>query len=1165
MIKNVLFLLISLLFVSSVVHAGGMYFIQNKGQWDSDILYRTEVPGGFLFLKKQSLVYVFYDAAKVAALHGKRSGLNDAVSLHGVTKNADASKPNSLKTPDLNGIAAHGVEVKMLNASATVSHKATRPVKSQFNYFLGNDSQSWASNVQAFEEVRYENIYPGIDMRIYMHEFTLKYEFILQPSSNADAIALKYEGASDLSLSEEGQVIIKTPLTSFKEAVPYSFQQVGKRSIEVKSKFVLKDGNTVHFELPDGYNKSEKLVIDPELIFSTYSGSAADNWGHTATYDDDGNLYSGGTVFGSNFPTTTGAYQVRFQGMVDVAIMKFSPDGSNLLYATYLGGNNTDIPNSLIVNSKKELVVLGTTASLNFPVTATAFQKTFGGGTAVFPISGLDMPNGSDIFIAKLSTDGKQLLASTFIGGRGNDGLSTEEKVTVKNYGDSFRGEVVVDKDDNIVAVTSTTSVNFPLRNPVQSTLSGRQDGVLFKLTTNLNTLLWSTYVGGNEYDAAFSVKVASTGDTYLTGITQSTNLAVHTTAIQPKLKGDEDAFIARYSNEKLAGITYLGTDSSDGAYLLDLDKSGNVFVYGVTYGSYPVSSGVYSNAKSGQFIHALSADLSKTVFSTVIGSGRGTPDISPTAFLVNECGNIYIAGWGGNVNIVSSHNLASNTNGMVVTPDAIQSQTNGNNFYIAILEEGAKSLLYATYFGSLDRSGNAQGDHVDGGTSRFDKNGVIYHATCACGGSHFPVTSQAWSRTNKSENCNNAAFKIDIDRLKADFDVYEGDKKDVLSGCAPLTLSFENTSEGGIDYLWDVNGSTISREENGGEFVFRTPGEYTVTLRAFNRLSCKRVDVAQKKIVVGTINANVTADTTVCENTTLKLSASGGSSYKWSPSKGMSDSTSSSPTILINESGTYSVEISNAEGCKVTRQVKVNVEKKADFVEMPDTEVCAGASTILSVAGGATKFRWLAATGLPETFGNSVTVQPESTTTYTVEALYADGCKPIRQITVKVDRSYEPDFEIVRSGESCNEPFSYGMVNKTNNATKHEWDLGVGNTVNDISIENYIYETPGEYIVTLTSYNAAGCALSATKKLNAEPPFILANVITPNGDGKNDFFQVPVAQSSLEIYNRWGKKIFTSADYKNDWGKGISNGTYYYVVKTPNGNNCKGWIEVLE
>lgn len=400
-----------------------------------------------------------------------------------------------------------------------------------------------------------------------------------------------------------------------------------------------------------------------------------------------------------------------------------------------------------------------------------------------------------------------------------------------------------------MIVVSTTNSPNFPIVNSLQNKLGGRQDGILSKFSSDLNSLIVSTYVGGNEYDATFSVKLALNEDIYVTGITQSTNLAVHATAFQSKLNGTEDAFIARFSADKLTGMTYLGTDKADGAYLLDLDQSGNVYVYGLSQGNYPVSSGVYSNAESGQFIHELDGNLSKSVFSTVIGSGRGTPDISPTAFLVNECGNIYIAGWGGNVNYGTGHNLASSTVGLKVTQDAIQTVTNGNNFYIAILETGAKTLLYATYFGNTSHNTNISGDHVDGGTSRFDKNGVIYHATCACGGSNFPVTPQAWSKTNNSPNCNNAAFKIDIDRLKADFDVYEGTTKNVLRGCAPLSLSFVNTSEGGVDYIWEVQGNTISREGEQAEYIFKTPGEYTVTLKAYNRLTCKRVDIAQKPL----------------------------------------------------------------------------------------------------------------------------------------------------------------------------------------------------------------------------------------------------------------------------------------------------------------------------
>lgn len=1148
--KNLLLFLSTLLTLAHSSWAGGMYFVQNKGQWDSDILFRTEVPGGFLFLKKQSLLYVFYDAAKVSSLHvhDKQSG----------------SKSSSKPIKDIENLDAHGVEVLFKNASPNVKLSSLKAIPTSFNYFVGNDPDKWAHDVQAYSEIVYEGIYEGIDMRMYMHGTSLKYEFIVQPRANSAAIQLKYEGAKSLVLNDKGQVLVETPLGSFKESVPYSFQPVNNGNKEVESKFELSSDNILRFSLPKGYDKNQKLVIDPELVFSTYSGSTSDNWGHTATYDDEGNLYSGGTVFGSSFPITRGAYQVKFQGLVDVGILKFSPDGSNLLYATFLGGSYRDIPTSLIVNKNKELVILGTTSSKDFPLTGTAFQKVFGGGTNILPISGLELENGSDIFLSKLSANGQQLTASTYLGGSGNDGVSTEANVKVKNYGDAFRGEVVVDQNENIIIVSSTNSKNFPLKNAEQNSLAGRQDGVVAMFSSNLSQLLWSTYVGGDGYDALFSVKVNEQGGIYTTGITQSTNLPFPSNAYQPKLKGAEDGFVVKFVNQKVASGTYLGTDKEDGAYLVDLDKAGNVYVLGLSYGIYPVSNGVYSHPKSNQFIHSLTQDLTQSNFSTVIGSGRGTPDISPTAFLVNECGNIYIAGWGGNVNTQEHHNDLSSTNGLVVTPDAMQKETNGSNFYIAILEEGAKSLLYATFFGGLDRSGRNAGDHVDGGTSRFDKNGVIYHATCACGGSFFPTTPGVWSVTNKSENCNNAAFKIDIDRLKADFDVYQGTKKGVTGGCAPLKLTFENMSEGGIEYLWDVNGQTISRTDEGGDYTFTQPGEYMVTLKAYNRLSCKRVDIAQKKIVISTLDVATMPDTSVCENTSLKLWAKGGTSYKWTPATGLDNPSSANPTVVVQKSDVYSVEISNGE-CKVTRQVKVNVGEKTDFVAMPDEEVCLGESKVLTVTGKAEKYKWLAAPGLPETYGNSVTVKPEETTIYQIEGIYEDGCRPLREIKLTVDKSYTPNFEVIKLAESCDEPVRYTMKNTTTRAARQEWNLGVGNTIDQQSIENYEFETPGEYTISLTTFNAAGCSLTSTQKITVEPKFELTNVITPNGDGKNDTFVVPVSNSKLEVFNRWGKSVFNANNYSDNWGKGVAPGTYFYVVETPNGKRCKGWIEVLK
>jgi gliding motility-associated-like protein len=1209
------------------VLAEGLRFIQNRGQWDREVLYRADLPGGFLFLKKQSLVYVLYDAGQVAAQH------------------ANTPLAESGKVPPPASVRAHGVEVHFDGSSSAVTLQSRQQQPERFSYFLGSDASRWSSDVSAFGEVLYKNLYPGIDLRVFAYQSTLKYEFLVQPGADASRIALRYEGASGLTTNEHGQLVVETSVGAYKEAKPYTFQVVNQRTREVPSRFSL-EGTLLRFLLPNDYDHSHPLTIDPELIFSSYSGSLSDNWGHTATYDADGNLYSGGTVFGASFPVTVGAYRVQYAGMVDVSLMKFSPDGKDLLYGTFMGGSTTDIPNSLIVNSKGELLVYGTTGSSNFPTTPNAFQRTFGGGAGIIPISGLELPNGCDIFVARLSADGRQLLASTYVGGNGNDGLSSVVNVIIRNYGDSFRGEIVVDQQDNVLVASSTNSDNFPTRDAVQAKLLGRQDAVIMQLSPDLGTLQWSTYFGGSDFEAAFSLKPTPGGDLFVTGITKSTDLPVRPGAYQSELKGTEDGYIAHFKDKKLVQVSYLGTDASDGAYLLDLDPSGNVYVFGLTRGEYPVSGGVYSNARSGQFVHALDPTLSRTIFSTVIGSGRNVPDISPTAFLVNECGNIYLAGWGGAVNVLTNHNQASSTNGMPVTTDALQRTTSGSNFYVAILEAGAKSLLYGTYFGSVPNPNPDldRGDHVDGGTSRFSKNGVIYHATCACGGTRFPTTPQAWSQTNRSNNCNNAAFKIDIDLLKADFDVYEGTKKDVVQGCAPLALNFLNTSVGGVEYIWQVNGSGFSRDAKESAFTFTRAGEYTVTLQAFNRLTCKRVDIATRKIRVSSLDVVVKGDTTVCKNNPVPLSVAGGTQYKWTPALGLSNPLGNAPVATVAQTTEFKVEVSDGSGCIVTRSVTVTIDDskpdfkttenvsicsgqsvelkasggarafswsppatlsgtsgptvtakpgqtvtytveaeyadgcrpqkqitvtvnddKPDFRVSPDTLICAGQPVLLQASGQAVKYNWFAE-GVPGALnGTSVTVNPTQTTTYLVEGEYADGCRPQKRITVRVDRSYEPAFEIARSGAACNEPVSYQFLNQTSNAERYEWKVGGGRAFSSKNVESQVYESPGAYVVTLTAYNRAGCALSVSRNLVAEPPLVLPNVITPNGDGKNDTFVVPVANSAIEIYNRWGKRLLKTEDYQNDWGANITNGTYLYEITTPQGGRCKGWIQVLE
>ena len=228
------------------------------------------------------------------------------------------------------------------------------------------------------------------------------------------------------------------------------------------------------------------------------------------------------------------------------------------------------------------------------------------------------------------------------------------------------------------------------------------------------------------------------------------------------------DGFILKFQNSIPYTIekgTYVGTSHYDQIYGIQVDDADNVYVMGLSLGgTFPVTPGVYSNPHSSQFVMKLDSNLSTDLVSTVYGSGDTIhSNISPVAFMVDTCGNIYISGWGGNLTLASAH--SGFCFGMPVTADAYQSTTDGADFYFIVFGSEMSYLKYATFYGRNSGTTYWEGEHVDGGTSRFDKNGVIYQAICAnCGGpssTPFPTTSGSWATLDGSINCNEAALKI--------------------------------------------------------------------------------------------------------------------------------------------------------------------------------------------------------------------------------------------------------------------------------------------------------------------------------------------------------------------------------------------------------------------
>ncbi|MEM9858978.1 MAG: PKD domain-containing protein [Bacteroidota bacterium] len=721
------------------------------------------------------------------------------------------------------------------------------------------------------------------------------------------------------------------------------------------------DGNHVSFDFPTGYESEYELVIDPILIFSTYSGSTYDNWGNTATFDSLGNLYSGGMVTTSNggdsFPITSGAHQTVFGGGVwDAAILKYDSAGRQLLYATYLGGTGNEIPQSLVVDNNGDLLILGTTSSFDFPVTNGSIFK---GGSNIQPLGGVDFSSGTDLFVSKLSADGSQLVASTFLGGTQNDGVnfisgrlnapssSKQESPLARNYGDQLRGDIFADKDNNVYVATNSLSPDFLNdENALNSFQGGNLDAILVKMVPDL-TVSWSRFIGGSGDDAAYSVKVNSSNEVVISGGTTSNNLTGMSSGWQPTNVGGIDGWIQKFGSDgsALSQGTYLGTTSYDQSYFIDIDTDDNIFTFGQTQGTFPVVGDVYVERNGGQFLQKYSSDLSQLLLSTTFGSGSNQPNISPTAFLVNECNNIYFAGWGGATNqaririgteTFTRNFVGGSTFGLTVSNDAIDRITSGNDFYLMVLSGDAKEFLYGTFLG-----GSQSNTHVDGGTSRFDKNGIVYHSVCAgCNEfeDDFPATPGAFSETNNSGNCNNAAFKFDLASLRARFNTNTimFNNPGISRICLGDPLVFENQSIGGELFEWDFDDGSPILFRSDTTFIpytYLTAGTFRVKLIATDPNTCIAIDSTFKTVQVSDPSFFVMDDVTICDGEDLQLLASGALRYTWISEDSTFQSNLASPTVRPIRYTRYFVQLDFAECSKVdTVEVEVIPQLIADF-----------------------------------------------------------------------------------------------------------------------------------------------------------------------------------------------------------------------------------------
>lgn len=1145
----------SLLITSNLLgHDNELHFIQNKGQWPSQVNFRADVPGGKIWLENNKISYQFI---KYPNNHA----------------NFNPSEENIVKQ--------HVVWAEFKDINTNFSVKQNHSTDHYYNYFIGNDQSKWASNVFGFGEVIYEDIYNNIDFRIYEKYGATKYDFVIKPNGK-NVVKVNYQGQEKIEINPKGELIVYTTIGQLIEEAPYAYQIKNGIKKEVKCKYKL-DGDMLTFDL-GSYDKKLDLIIDPVLIFATYNGSPSDNFGMTATYDQGGNLYTGGIVYGANYPTTPGAYDpvgtipvvnpsAPASQITDVFITKYEPNGTSLVYSTYVGGGDqnggTEAVHSLICDTLGNLHMYGTTSSSDYPVLGNAYQNTLAGGIPKsFNFNGINyvgnggVGGGSDIFVTKLNAAGSAILGSTFIGGSNNDGLNYSissgnyssvaayDSLT-NNYGDQFRGEIMIDDSGYVYIASTTYSNDFPIVNGIQGTYGGLQDAIVCKFSPNLDNLIWSTYLGGVDKDAAYSVKVNHNYEVFVAGGTCSNTFPTTPTSINPVyLGGKSDGFLTKISSNGASMIssTFMGTNVYDQCYFVEVDRFGSVYTVGQTDGNYPVMNSPYSNPNSGNFIVKMDTNITSVVYSTIFGNGNLTSEFSPSAFLVDRCQNVYVSGWGGNI-------LGSNTlTGMPITTTSITSLTgdiipttqgDGFNFYLTVFERDMQSQLFGIYYG-----GATSREHVDGGTSRFDKNGIIYQSVCAgCGNNNdFPTTTGAWSNTNNSSNCNNGVFKFDFEIIpEAEFTV------DNFQGCAPLTVTFTNSSGASDSYLWDFGGGDTTSQIFNPVKVYSTPGTYNVSLLITDSI-CNTTDTAFQTITVSP-PVTVTGGDTIatCDTSTLNINTTGNpAGIYWSSNNQFSDTLNTNPMdssffVTVSDTSWFYVYAGDSMCYAID---SFRVDYMGFTITANDTAICAGEqATIFSTHDSFTSltYSWTpTSTIVSGATSSSPVVNPSTTTTYTVVAQNTNGCTATDTAQVVVS-GFDPNNITVTADNDTiyGSGGTYLHVTPSSGFT-YAWvppfDLNNPNSPNPFATPDVPSVTT--YIVELTE-NGSGCkyykeiTIYAFEVLCGEPDVFIPNAFTPNNDNENDLLFVRgrnVEEMVLKIYNRWGELVFETDDQTVGW-----------------------------
>ncbi|MDP6539930.1 MAG: hypothetical protein QF903_05010 [Planctomycetota bacterium] len=631
------------------------------------------------------------------------------------------------------------------------------PLVERRSYLRGPDPDRWPVGLPVYARVRFEELLAGCDLVLREGTGLFEYDIELERAADLVGVVVRCEGGEGLEVDESGELVVHTALGELRQSAPRAFAvTAGGGRMRVDCAFRLLGADRFGFEAR-GADGSLPLTVDPGIVWSTFLGEAEEDTANAVRLDWAGRTLVAGATSSPLFPTTVGAYDATHARPVDAFVTCLGPGASMALWSTFLGGDDSDAAYGLALGPRGAVYLTGETDSTDFPTTPGAFDSTHNGGR--------------DAFVSVLSPDGGTLVASTFLGGAGDErGVDLE----LSSAGDP------PDEVRPFVGGT-TTSGNFPITpgafDPGYGGGSfGGGDGFVTRLAPDLGSLDWSTFLGGAGNDAVLDLAVDPTGLVSAVGSTGSVDFPVTAGAFDPTANGVgsfSDAFATRLAADgaSLVWSTFLGGSMGDQARGVALGGGGEPVVVGRTESAdFPVSPGAPGAVHAGAgdaFATRLDAGASAIVWSTLLGGAGddGARAVAPASPALAD--EVVVVG-------------GTRSEDFPATPWAFDAEDNNPSLstvadaFVARLGAGGE-LRYASYLGGVDE------DEAHAVAPTSDGGAIVAGRTVS---SNFPATAGAFDRTHGGAQLADG-FVTRLDFLRHPF-VY-GDGKQTSQGIVPI------------------------------------------------------------------------------------------------------------------------------------------------------------------------------------------------------------------------------------------------------------------------------------------------------------------------------------------------------------------------------------------